>query len=284
MTIAHSLQAVGGASSRNSPTRWVTFVVMLVVVAIVLVPLGSIAWLSLRPPASAGGGSGPSLGSFAYIFQHTEVFTWLRNSLVVTLASTFVTVVISAPAGYVISRARSRWVSGYSLFLFTLQSFPIVLFVIPLFVLFARMQLADTLRGVLIVYVATSLAIACWMFAAYFDSIPRSLEEAAWLDGCSLFSGFVRVVLRNSLPGILSTAIFGFLVAWNDYLVALVFLRSEGTFTLPVGLQFFFQQNFTDWGPVMAMSVIMLLPPVLIFSLLNRFFSVGGIGGSLAGQ
>jgi multiple sugar transport system permease protein len=134
------------------------------------------------------------------------------------------------------------------------------------------------------VYVASTLAVATWMMAAYFDSIPSVLEEAAWVDGCSVFGSFVRIVLRNSLPGILSTAIFAFLLAWNDYLVALVFLRSSSIFTLPIGLQTFFQQNATDWGPVMAVSVIMLLPPAIVFAVLNRYFSVGGIGGSLAGR
>lgn len=283
MTEVESVQRVRVSRRNGRIKRWLSFAVMLVVTGLVLVPLGAVVGLSLRPPASLGT-SGLSLASFTYIFENSQALTWLGNSLALTLAATVFTVVISAPAGYVISRARSRLVSGYSLLLFILQSFPIVLFIIPLFVLFVDLQLADTMRGVAVVYVATSLSIAIWMFAAYFDTIPRSLEEAAWLDGCSLFSGFVRVVLRNSLPGVLSTAIFGFLVAWNDYLVALVFLRSEENYTLPVGLQFFFQLNFTDWGPVMAMSVLMLAPPVLIFALLNRFFSIGGIGGSLAGQ
>ena len=128
------------------------------------------------------------------------------------------------------------------------------------------------------------MAVATWMMAAYMDSIPISLEEAAWIDGASLFRGFVQVVLRNSLPGVLSTAIFTFLVAWNDYLVAIVFLRSAVAFTLPLGVQSFFQQNTTDWGGVMAVAVVMMIPPVLIFVLLNKYFSVGGIGGSLAGQ
>jgi multiple sugar transport system permease protein len=98
-----------------------------------------------------------------------------------------------------------------------------------------------------------------------------------------VFSGFTRIVLRNSLPGILSTAIFTFLVSWNDYLVAIVFLRSQERFTLPIGVQTFFQQNGTDWGSVMALAVVMLLPPVIVFATLNKYFSVGGIGGSLAG-
>ena len=97
-------------------------------------------------------------------------------------------------------------------------------------------------------------------------------------------AGLVRIVLRNSLPGVLSTAIFTFLLSWNDYLVAIVFLKSDTSFTLPIGLQSFFQQTSTDWGAVMAVSVITMLPPVILFAVLNRFFSVGGIGGSLAGN
>jgi multiple sugar transport system permease protein len=153
-----------------------------------------------------------------------------------------------------------------------------------LFILFAQIRLVDNLVGLGIIYVGASMSVATWMMAAYMDTIPASLEEAAWIDGASVFGGFVRIVLRNSLPGVLSTAIFTFLVSWNDYLVAIVFLRSQERFTLPLGLQSFFQQNTTDWGSVMAVAVIMLAPPVIVFAALNRYFSVGGIGGSLAGQ
>jgi multiple sugar transport system permease protein len=128
------------------------------------------------------------------------------------------------------------------------------------------------------------MSVAIWMMAAYYDSIPIALEEAAWIDGASLFGGFLRIVLRNSLPGVLSTAIFSFLLAWNDYLVVLVFIRSDTSFTLSVGLQSFFQQNATNWGLVMAVAVIAMLPPVILFAVLNKYFSVGGIGGSLAGR
>ena len=86
------------------------------------------------------------------------------------------------------------------------------------------------------------------------------------------------------MPGILSTAIFSFLLSWNDYLIAVVFLRSELNYTLPVGLETFFQQNATNWGLVMAVAVVMMLPPVILFSALNKYFSVGGIGGALAGR
>src|SRR5690349_9793561 len=237
---------------RGRRGRWGRFAVILVVTVIALVPIYVTLFLSVRPGTSSTSTSVLTLENFRRVFADTGVLTWLHNSLGVTLATVLISVVVAAPAGYVLSRARSRAVSGYSLLLFIIQSLPIITAIVPLFVLFAKLGLADNLIGIVIVYVGSTMSVATWMMAAYFDSIPQALEEAAWMDGCSVFGSFLRIVLRNSLPGILSTAIFAFLLAWNDYLVALVFLRSSNVFTLPVGLQSFFQQNTTDWGPVMA--------------------------------
>jgi multiple sugar transport system permease protein len=240
--------------------------------------------LSLRPALGSTSTSAVTLQNFRDVFSQTGVKTWLGNSLIVTLITVLISVTVAAPAGYVLSRARNRLVSGYSLILFIVQSLPIVTAVIPLFILFSKLGLVDNLTGVTIIYVGSTMSVAIWMMAAYYNSIPIALEEAAWMDGSSVFGGFLRVVLRNSLPGVLSTAIFAFLLAWNDYLIAVVFLRSDPNYTLPIGLETFFQQNATNWGLVMAVAVIMMLPPIIIFSVLNRYFSVGGIGGSLAGK
>jgi multiple sugar transport system permease protein len=269
---------------RENRGRWWRFAALCVISVVVLLPILATLLLSLRPAATSATTTWLTLENFVAVLSGTDVLLWLMNSLGVALATVAVSVLVAAPAGYVLSRGRGKAVTGYSLLLFVIQSLPVITAVIPLFVLFARLGLADNLLGLTIVYVASTLAVATWMMAAYFDSIPSVLEEAAWVDGCSVFGSFVRIVLRNSLPGILSTAIFAFLLAWNDYLVALVFLRSSSIFTLPIGLQTFFQQNATDWGPVMAVSVIMLLPPAIVFAVLNRYFSVGGIGGSLAGR
>ena len=257
---------------------------IVVVTAVVLVPIVAVVGLALQPALGSTSTSKFTLENFVSIFRQTDVLTWLRNSLTVTLVTVLVSVAVAAPAGYVLSRGRGKLISGFSLVLFVIQSLPVVTAVIPLFILFAAFGLVDTLTGIMIIYVGSTMSVAIWMMAAYYDSIPVSLEEAAWMDGCSVFGGFLKVVLRNSLPGILSTAIFSFLLAWNDYLVALVFLRSNTNFVLPVGLQSFFQQNATNWGLVMAVAVMMMLPPVILFATLNRYFSVGGIGGSLAGQ
>jgi multiple sugar transport system permease protein len=290
MAVLHeTVQAAPQAVRRKVPERgtrgqWWRFAAMLVITAVVLVPVAVVVILSIRPGAFSTSHAAVTLENFSNILRKSSALTWLANSLMVTLATVLVSVVVAAPAGYVLSRGRNRLVSGYSLLLFVVQSLPVITSVIPLFILFAKIHLVDNLVGLGIVYVGASMSVAIWMMAAYMDSIPPSLEEAAWIDGASVFGGFTRIVLRNSLPGILSTAIFTFLVSWNDYLVALVFLRSQERFTLPVGVQSFFQQNSTDWGSVMALAVIMLTPPVIVFAALNRYFSVGGIGGSLAGQ
>ena len=268
----------------GSRGQWWRFAALVVISIIVLVPVFATVLLSLTPSTTSANTNLITLENFTNVFANSDVLLWLTNSLGVTLATVVVSVVVAAPAGYVLSRGRNKAVSAYSLLLFVIQSLPVITAIIPLFVLFANIGLADNLIGLVIVYVGSTMSVATWMMAAYFDSIPQALEEAAWVDGCSVFGSFSKIVLRNSLPGILSTAIFSFLVAWNDFLVALVFLRSSNVFTLPIGLQTFFQQNATDWGAVMAVSVVMLLPPAIIFGFLNKYFSVGGIGGSLAGR
>jgi multiple sugar transport system permease protein len=271
-------------TGRRASGRWWRFALLAVITLIVLAPVLAVMWLCFRPSSSSSSHAFFTLENLTHVFRDTDVLIWFRNSLVVTFATVLVSVAVAAPAGYALSRGRGRAISGYSLLLFVVQSLPIITAVIPLFILFARFGLTDSLLGLTIIYVGSTISVATWMMAAYIDTIPIALEEAAWADGTGIWGSFVRIVLRNSLPGILSTATFAFLVAWNDYLVALVFLRSSGRFTLPVGIATFFQQHATDWGSVMAVSVVMLLPPAIVFGALNKYFSVGGIGGSLAGR
>ena len=288
--------AAGGATSatlgqvkrRSSQTpgsagQWWRFLLITVITLLVITPILAVLYLSVRPSLGSTA-TGLTLDNFTNIFANSQVLTWLGNSLLIALVVVVVAVAVAAPAGYVLSRLRNRLVSGYSLVLFVVQALPVVTAAIPLFLLFSQLRLVDTLQGVAIIYIGSTMSVAIWMMAAYFDSIPISLEEAAWMDGASVFGSFTRIVLRNSLPGVLSTAIFSFLLAWNDYLIALLFLQSDQNRTLPVGLQTFFQQNAADWGAVMAVAVVMMAPPVILFAFLNRYFSVGGIGGSLAGR
>ncbi len=242
-------------------------------------PIAVVILLAIRPGTGSPSHAVITSENLVRVFRDTPTLTWLRNSLAVTLATVFVSVAIAAPAGYVLSRGRGHAVSGYSLLLFVIQALPVITSVIPLFILFIKLHLVDSLVGLAIIYTGASMSVATWMMAAYLDSIPVSLEHAAWIDGASVFGGFLRIVLPNAVPGIISTAIFTYLVSWNDYLVAVVFIRAQSKYTLPLGVQLF----GADWGAVMAIAVVIMAPPVILFAALHRFFTVGGIGGAVVG-
>jgi multiple sugar transport system permease protein len=240
----------------------------------VLVPV----WRLVAPDPTSGSAGGLA-GLFTAISRTLRVApvgTWLTNSVLVTAVTVVVSIAVAAPAGYVISRGRGRGVHGFALLIFTLQALPILMFMIPLFVLFVALGLSDTLRGVTLIYIGLSIAVATWTMSSHFDSIPMELEEAAWIDGCSVFGGFTRLVLRNSLPGVLSAAVYVFLFTWNDYWIALVFLRTDVNYTLGLAL--------AGPGSSSVVAMIALIPPLLVFGVLNRYFSLGGIGGALAGR
>jgi multiple sugar transport system permease protein len=264
---------------------WVRFSVIVCITALFLVPAGVVFLLAFHPSSSGTSAiQGWSLESFQYVLTQTYIPHSLLNSLIVSGVSTLVAVIVGAFGGYVVSRSRSRTVKGYSFSLFVIQALPLVVFIIPLFMLFARLGLVDNLFGLTIVYVAASIPVITWTMAAYFDSIPVSLEEAAWVDGCSRVEAFFKIVLRNSLPGLLSAAVFSFLLSWNDYLAATVFLKTDAVKTMPVAIQQFFTLGGADWTSVMASAVLMLIPPLLVFLVIGQRFSVGGVGGALAGK
>jgi multiple sugar transport system permease protein len=264
---------------------WLRFIVTTLFAGLVLIPTVTVFLLAFHPSWSGTSAfEGWTLDAFRYVLGQTYIPRSLLNSIGVSLVSTVFGVMVGAFGGYVVSRTRNRFIGGYSLSLFIIQALPLVVFIIPLFVLFARLHLVNTLLGVIIVYVAAGISVTTWTMAAYYDSIPVTLEEAAWVDGCTRFQAFVRIVLRNSLPGLLSASVFSFLLSWDDYLAATVFLKTDDVKTMPVAIQQFFQQDGADWASVMASAVLMVIPPLVFFLLMGRRFSAGGIGGSLAGR
>jgi multiple sugar transport system permease protein len=265
------------ASAQRPKSNWAGLAIAVVATALVLAPLFTLITPFVSPSfTNRNTPSGQLSIILAIVYKlRGDAAQWLSNSTLVTLSTVVVALLVGAPAGYVIARARARLVSVYSIVIFAMQSLPVILFVIPLFILFAGIGLVDNLFGLTVIYVGITISVAIWMMSAYIDSIPIELEEAAWLDGCSVRAGFFRVVLRNCLPGLLSTGIFTFVTAWNEYLIALVFLKSPSNLTLPIGLQM---------GRSPGLTLVILIPPLLIFLVFNRYFSLGGISGSLAGR
>jgi len=197
------------------------------------------------------------------------------NSLVTSVGSTIVSMVVGVPAAYALSRMEDRIGNRLSLWILASRMAPPIAFTIPYFLVYRYIGLLDTKLGLGIIYVTFNLSLAIWLMRTFFDATPRSLEEAAWIDGASLWEGFFRIMLPLSVPGLAATAILCFLFAWNDFFFALILTRTEAT-TAPVAVVNFMNYEGWEWGKIAAGGTMVMLP-VLVFSILVRKFLVRGL-------
>lgn len=225
----------------------------------------------------------PTLDNFRFVLRGTEFGTWLRNSLLVATGTTLVALVVGSMAGYAMSRWRFRGQAVYGNTLLVVQMFPGVMLAIPLFLLLSQYGLIDTLWSLLLTYLTFSLAFAVWMLKGYFDAIPREIEEAALIDGANRFEIIWRIVLPLSGPGIVTVAVFTFLLAWNEFFFAYVFLVTENKYTLSIGMYSFIQEFTTQWGNIMAAGTLTSIPVLVFFFLLQRLLTRGLISGAMKG-
>jgi multiple sugar transport system permease protein len=150
--------------------------------------------------------------------------------------------------------------------------FPAVIFLMPLFIMMRRLHLINTHGSLILTYLTFGLPLSIWLLKGFYDNIPVQLEQAARIDGASRFQAFFRIVMPLSSPGIIATAIYSFIGAWNEYVYALTFLNDKDLLTLPVGLQRFFTEYATNWPGLMAASFIMSVPVVVLFLVLQKYF------------
>jgi arabinogalactan oligomer/maltooligosaccharide transport system permease protein len=207
----------------------------------------------------------------------------LFNSLVVSIAVTIVGVALACSAAYALSRfrfpGRDTSLQGF----LVSQMFPGVVTLIPLYVLMDRLGLLNRLGGLVLVYATTAIPFCVFMLKAYFDTLPRELEEAVLLDGGTRFDAFFRVALPLARPAIAVTALFSFLTAWNEYIVAATFMSDPLSFTLPVQLQRYVGDYSTEWGHFAAGAVIVSVPVMALFFALERHLIGGLTTGAVKG-
>lgn len=225
----------------------------------------------------------PTLTHFRFVLEQTDFPLWMRNSLQVALATTGLALVVGGLGGYAMSRWRFRGRGLYGNTLLIVQLFPGVMLGIPLFLLLSDYGLIDTLWALLLTYLTFALAFSVWMLKGYFDNIPREIEEAALIDGANRFQVLYQIVLRLAAPGIATVAIFTFLLAWNEFFFAYLFLVSRENYTLILGLYTFLTQYTTDWGRIMAAGVLATLPALVFFFVLQRVLTRGLIAGAMKG-
>ncbi len=219
-------------------------------------------------------------GNYRRIFD-AGFGTYLSNSLVICLAATLAATVVSVMAAYVFSRRRFRLRRLLLTGVVAGQWFPWVVLVTPLFILFARSGLTNSYTGMILCYTAISIPFSVYLLLGYLETVPRELDEAAMVDGCTPLGALWHVVLPVMLPGVVATATYAFLLCWTDYLLALALLTRPDMKTLPLGLYQFFGEDTTDWGAVMAGSAVATLPALLLFLPLQRWLVSGLTAGSV---
>lgn len=224
-----------------------------------------------------------TLESYRLLLE-TDFRIWFRNSLIVASIATTVAVGISAIGAYALVRSRNRPIRTFSgLVLFTYMV-PSILLLIPIFRLVVNVQLANSLTGIIVVYIAILLPFGLWTLRSYFAGIPHEIEEAALIDGATHFQAFYKVVLPQALPGLIAVALFAFNVAWQEYLFASILVGSGSKWTLSPGIANLIGA-FGDqsWSMVMAASTLATIPVIIIFTLLQSYLIAGWGGGAVKG-
>jgi len=205
------------------------------------------------------------------------------NSIVVALLTTIVGVVLSCTAAYALSRFRFPGrKAGLTMFL-VVQMFPAVLLLIPLYVVLNRLGLLNSVAGLVLVYSTTAIPFCVWTLKGYFDSLPRELEEAARIDGASPWMIFRKIVLPLARPGIAVTALFSFMTAWNEFIMASTFMTDQNRYTLPVLIQSTVTEYSADWGLFAAGAIVTSIPVMIAFYVLQRFLVGGLTAGAVKG-
>lgn len=223
----------------------------------------------------------PTLAAYEAIFTQRPIGVWLRNSALVALASTALSMFVSILAGYSISRIRARGSQAIGLFFLMSRMLPSTLIIIPLFVSFRQLQLIGDLKSLVIAHATFITPFAVWMLKGYFDTIPAELEDAAMIDGCTPLSALMRIVLPLSAPGLAATTLYGFVLSWNDFVFARTFLvANQNAWTVNVGVASLKGEYLTEWNEIMAGSLIAMLPIVIAYLFLERFLVSGLTAGS----
>ena len=285
------------AAARRAPMApprsfiWTRRIVLTVLTIFALLPLYVMVSSSLKPLQDVSGTfrwipSPITFSSYIQMWQTVPLAQYFVNSLIVCTCAATLSVLVATFAAYAVSRYRFRGRRVFTLVVLSTQMFPGILFLLPLFLIFVSIgnatgiTLLGSRTGLIITYLTFSLPFSIWLLVGYFDSIPRGLDEAAWVDGCGPLRALFRVVIPAAIPGIITVAIYAFMTAWGEVLFASV-MTNDTTRTLAVGLRDYSPQNDVYWNQIMAASIVVSIPVVAGFLLMQRFLVTGLTAGSV---
>lgn len=271
---------------RGAAARWAPLLALLAILAVVAFPF---YWMLLsaftpravlfRPPYQLVRAD-LSLENFRDLLFATEFLVYLENSLIAAAGAIALNVVAATLAGYGLTRFAFRGKKTFALGTLFSYMFPPMLMAIPLYIMFSALGMRNSYTGLILSHVAISLPLNTWIMWQYFQIVPLSLEEAAWVSGASRLRALVQVCLPSARPGILSVAIFAFALSWNDFTFAFILQTERAMFTLPVGLATFVEQTAIHWGLVMASAVLVSVPTFALVFFLQRYLLAGlGVSG-----
>jgi len=262
---------------------------ILVYVVFALFPLYWLLKVSVTPNDllySEGVRMWPSRASiehYGFVLEHSDFPKFFMNSVIVSGATAFIVTILSALAGYALSRFAFRGKYWIVVLMLLTQMFPLVMLIAPIFKMLSPLGLTNSLGGLVIVYVAFNLPFATFLMQSFFDGIPKDLEEAAMIDGATRFRAFRQIILPLTLPGIAATLGFVFTAAWSELLFALMLISGVDSSTFPVGLLTFVSKFSVDFGQMMAAGVLALIPACLFFLLIQRYLVQGLTAGAVKG-
>ena len=220
-----------------------------------------------------------TLGNYIQAFHENNIGRFLFNSFYVVMISVSIAIFLASLAAYALAKFDVKGRAAIQKVLVSTQAFPIVVILVPLYFLSRFFNIYNTHASLVIPYVAGQLSICTLLLISYFANVHQNLIEAAAIDGCDRLRIFVKIVLPLSLPGIAACAIYSFISLWQEFLLASTFLNKQELYTLTVGLSTFRGQHATDWGGLMATSVIIALPSLVLFSLAQNYFINNMAGG-----
>jgi multiple sugar transport system permease protein len=271
---------------KRTPGSIVANILVILVLIVFMFPIVMIFLTSIKNRADALASPPvwiftPTFSNYTDVFQQYPFSSYLRNSILVATLNTVIALIIGVPAAYALARFRFRGANHVQFWVLSQRMMPAIAAIIPLFILFRRFGLTNSIAGLILIYLTSSLPFIVFMLTRFFEEIPRELEEASLVEGSSWFGAMTRIAIPLARPGIAATAIFTFIFSWNEFLFALILTSTERAQTMPVAVTLFIRETGIEWGYMTAVAVIMMIPTALLTLAAQRHLVQGLTMGAL---